>query len=427
MINIKGWREGIILLFCVPFLLFPTQFPLITAVSLLLVAITWLYPLFRTKKSLLPSTPLNLLLLLWGITFLVGALVTADPLLTLPKTTGLLLGFAVWRYLLRTIHSQQHLYYAFWGFTILGLGLTFIGTFSTNWLFKIPLIATLLQRLSLQILVFPEAPNVGTHTNQLAATILLFWPLLLVLIASRRQFVWPKVVWWSVGATAVFTTLILILTQSRSSWVGALASIGFLLFCWHQFLPASRLKLLMRNASLVALGMLLLLVIFIGPRTIQAWWLEPPDESLVGSFASLNLRQEIWPWALTAIQDFPFTGIGLGAFRQAGLRLYPLNLPLDYDIGHAHNIFLQVALDLGLLGLSSYLGILLVVGWMAWRVAKHDEAKRPLALGLLAGLIALHIQGLADALAPGAKPGVLFWYNISLITILFQTSFSSRN
>ena len=164
---------------------------------------------------------------------------------------------------------------------------------------------------------------------------------------------------------------------------------------------------------------LITLVTIIGPSTIQTWWVAPPADSAIGSLSSLNLRQELWPWAITAVYDFPFTGVGLGAFRQVGLRLYPFNTALGIDFSHAHNIFLQVALDFGVIGLISYVGLLIGLGRMGWHMMRNDPKKRPFVIGLLGGLVALHIYGLADALAPGSKPAILFWYNIGLINALF--------
>ncbi|MFQ5610160.1 MAG: O-antigen ligase family protein [Woeseiaceae bacterium] len=123
---------------------------------------------------------------------------------------------------------------------------------------------------------------------------------------------------------------------------------------------------------------------------------------------------------MVSIGDFPFTGTGLGSFRQVTRRLYPLNVQADYDIAHAHNIFFQVALDIGLPGLIAYLAILIIAGAVGWQVAKQDERLRPLALGLLAGLAALHIYGLTDALALGSKTSITFWVALGLLTAMHQ-------
>jgi putative inorganic carbon (HCO3(-)) transporter len=151
---------------------------------------------------------------------------------------------------------------------------------------------------------------------------------------------------------------------------------------------------------------------------LQVLWEEPPRETAIGTLTSLNFRREVWQWAIAGIKEFPFTGSGLGSFRRVVVRLYPINLPPDYDIAHAHNIFFQVALDVGLPGLIAYLALLMLAGTVAWQVARQDEALRPFALGLLAGLAGLHIYGLTDALAPGAKPGLLFWAALGLLAAM---------
>jgi putative inorganic carbon (HCO3(-)) transporter len=118
---------------------------------------------------------------------------------------------------------------------------------------------------------------------------------------------------------------------------------------------------------------------------------------------------------MTAVEDFPLTGTGLGTFRRVVVERYPLAVPADFDIAHAHNIVLQVALDTGLPGLVAYMSLLAVTGVIGWRVAGRETGLRPFILGLLAALIALHAYGLGDALAPGSKPGAIFWLIMGLI------------
>jgi putative inorganic carbon (HCO3(-)) transporter len=170
----------------------------------------------------------------------------------------------------------------------------------------------------------------------------------------------------------------------------------------------------------VALGVLatLAVVVWIGPTTLWELWLNPPADTALGTLRTLGVRRAIWPWATTAVGDFPFTGVGLGAFRQVVFRLYPLPPWPDYDLGHAHNIFLQTALDTGLPGLVAYLAVLFVAAAVGWRVARRDPGFRAVSLGLLAGLAALHVFGLADALVLGAKPAVVFWFALGLLAAM---------
>jgi putative inorganic carbon (HCO3(-)) transporter len=166
----------------------------------------------------------------------------------------------------------------------------------------------------------------------------------------------------------------------------------------------------------------------IGPERLQQLWSDPAQETVVGRLNSIGFRQEVWQWAIEAIGDFPFTGTGLGTFRRVVQRFYPLDVPITYDISHAHNIFEQVALDVGLPGLVAYIAILLVAGVIGWQVARRDERLRPLAIGLTTGLITLHIYGLTDALALGSKTNLLFWLILGNLAAMKRVSeITSRN
>ena len=136
--------------------------------------------------------------------------------------------------------------------------------------------------------------------------------------------------------------------------------------------------------------------------------------------------------------------MGMNAFRKVVLVLYPLfTISSEFDIAHAHNEFLQAALDLGIPGLVAFISLYIVAFWMladGWRVTRHlqqNTAKSPkgdycevpeegslivtrsLILGLGGGLLAHLLYGLTDAVALGAKPGVLFWMLLGLIAGLY--------
>ena len=97
-----------LLLLATPFLLFPTVFPVGTGLALLSVGVIWLGVGCSTGRFL-PATPFNLALFFWLLAVLVGALVSADPELTLPKLTSLLLGMTVWRTLVVRVQTKSHL------------------------------------------------------------------------------------------------------------------------------------------------------------------------------------------------------------------------------------------------------------------------------------------------------------------------------
>ena len=115
--------EGLALLVATPFLLFPTPLPLLTSLVLLFLALAWFWQ-WRETGQPFPHTPLNTILLVWGVMLIPATLVSADMDLTLPKLTGLILGLAAWRFMALSIHDDRGLR---WGMVVLGVvGLMFV-------------------------------------------------------------------------------------------------------------------------------------------------------------------------------------------------------------------------------------------------------------------------------------------------------------
>jgi putative inorganic carbon (HCO3(-)) transporter len=139
-------------------------------------------------------------------------------------------------------------------------------------------------------------------------------------------------------------------------------------------------------------------------------------------------RQEVWSRAMFMIQDFPYTGIGLGTFGKVVPVMYPLFLAgPDADVPHAHNLFLQVAVDLGLPGLVAFTALFggaLIAAWKAYRAygARREAGPRSLALGLLVSLLIMGIHGLTDAVTWGTKPAVIPWCIMGLTMALYRVS-----
>jgi len=129
--------------------------------------------------------------------------------------------------------------------------------------------------------------------------------------------------------------------------------------------------------------------------------------------------------------------MGMNTFREVIHELYPLfTISSDFDLGHAHNEFLQTGLDLGFPGLIAFISIYIVAFWMlfkTWKLTTPDEASdfpisflsdpkliKTMVLGLSGGLFAHMVFGMTDAISLGAKPGIFFWMLLGLITGLYH-------
>ncbi len=214
-------------------------------------------------------------------------------------------------------------------------------------------------------------------------------------------------------------------------------SMGILLFAWNELRLAHRLLLAVATSivflilgltqsrgAILALGVILLLLIAL--RWRWGWATIPLALAAVAatvaylgidrvltlvasgvSLEGLQGRLEVWSRALYIIQDFPLTGIGMGMFGTVADNLYPFFLNAPGSVPHAHNLFLQVAVDLGIPGLIVWLSILVMVIVMCLQLFSYgrrrsDHWTMGLAAGLLASQAGLIVHGLLDSATWGA-------------------------
>ncbi len=178
--------EGLVLLAVAPWLLFPSQFPLLTLAALIVLALIWLWP-WLSRKNPLPFTPFNGSILLFEIAILIGIIVTADPNATLSKATGIILGLTAWRFIVLMVRDKSTLSAATGLFLLIGLGFIVFGILGANWMLKAPFLKPIVNLIPSRIIAPPEAPSVGVHANQLAGVLLFYFPVILSLAIGWRS------------------------------------------------------------------------------------------------------------------------------------------------------------------------------------------------------------------------------------------------
>ena len=139
------------------------------------------------------------------------------------------------------------------------------------------------------------------------------------------------------------------------------------------------------------------------------------DYMLGTAFGSYESRLEIWGRATYILQDFSFTGIGMGLFGNLVDLIYPLFLVGSGKVVHAHNLFLQIGVDLGLPGLIAWFsiyGAVLAITLNITRVGKQtdDHWLAGLGYGLLGSQLVLGLHGLLDSVTWGVvRSAPLVW------------------
>jgi O-antigen ligase len=108
-------------------------------------------------------------------------------------------------------------------------------------------------------------------------------------------------------------------------------------------------------------------------------------------------RLAFWQSAQAMAAAHPWLGVGLGNFAYA----YPAYALLNWPqaIGHAHNIYLNMLAETGVLGLAAYLALWLGIVWLTLAALRQTEGwQRGLVLGLLGAWVGLAAHQVVDYL-----------------------------
>jgi len=104
-----------------------------------------------------------------------------------------------------------------------------------------------------------------------------------------------------------------------------------------------------------------------------------------------------WQAALEMFRHDLWTGVGLGCYEPAYADFALINWPIA--LGHAHNVYLNVAAETGLIGLIAYLLLWGAVFWQTWRATRRARGLlRGVAIGLLGAWTHLSVHHLLDNL-----------------------------
>lgn len=180
----------------------------------------------------------------------------------------------------------------------------------------------------------------------------------------------------------------LFLTKSYGGFLGLV--LGAVIFIWLSLSSQVKLR---RKIFLIFLGMLV-----VGGLIVAE---QPKFQKLLSSDprSSLTTRQEIWQTSLILIKERPISGWGLGNF-QASYRSHTKYItltPLEWSVVKAHNLFLNLWIEVGLLGLLTFLYF---IGCYLWHLIPDLKSSVPgrrlWASALVAIIVATLAHGLVD-------------------------------
>ncbi len=230
-----------------------------------------------------------------------------------------------------------------------------------------------------------------------------------VLLRAKEALKTSAKVWVFFVLAANLTCLIV--TFSRGAWVAMIGVVGVLLFVRPKlFFP------------LVGLG--LALFFLFAPAGVKGRLYSIFD------FKEANVAERflIWKSAFKMIEDDPWTGVGLGTFYQQYLSKYKMeNVQLKWAGEHAHNLFLHVFAEIGILGLLVL--IFFFASFLVKGVRNYTQQTDPFLKGAILGAnlacVAFILYSLVDSTFNGNfSHHSMFHVNLCFIIVLSLMVFS---
>jgi len=129
-------------------------------------------------------------------------------------------------------------------------------------------------------------------------------------------------------------------------------------------------------------------------------------------------RSRIWQANLDMIKERPLLGWGYGNYKKFRDPYYQ-RYPEADTTAHAHNNFLQIWVDGGLLGVGAFVYLFWVIlrkGWQAYRLLPAEaEPLRSIALGSVLSVVGFLLSGLTQYNFGDAEVAILLWATVGVV------------
>jgi putative inorganic carbon (hco3(-)) transporter len=221
--------------------------------------------------------------------------------------------------------------------------------------------------------------RVWRRVNLSALTGLLFYGACTALVTAGVFLSWSRGAWLAFG----LSVLVMVIALPRKFWQGAalvavVAGLGAVLWLSGR-LPASIVERI-NSATQETFAF----------NDVRGVHITPENYALVERFAH-------WQAALNMATAHPWLGVGFGNYEIA----YPAHSLMNWELalGHAHNYYLNVLAETGMIGLAAYLVLWVGIVMLTWRSRRHpDPFARLIAVGLLGTWTYLGVHSLTDNL-----------------------------
>lgn len=133
--------------------------------------------------------------------------------------------------------------------------------------------------------------------------------------------------------------------------------------------------------------------------------------------SSNNFRINVWMAAIKMIQKYPISGIGPG--HNSFNKIYPFFQTPKFSALSAYSVFLEVTVEMGIIGLTAFLWLLAVTFTNGWKQIQRFQTNKQSdglwVIAAIASLVALLGHGLVDTVWYRPEINTLWWLMVALV------------
>lgn len=194
----------------------------------------------------------------------------------------------------------------------------------------------------------------------------------------------------------LYTTLMI--CQSRGIWISISLTVISAIYIIIQFKFYEIFKRNKKRLCLLLITFLVITIIYSTDNPLNKSAITVPQRAL-STFdeqdPSINTRFLIWKTTLEMIKDRPIFGSGIGAFKMNYLNYQaeflknnPYYIKYSGKAGEAHNEYLQVWAEIGIIGLGIFIGIILMFYSLIINYLKKNDndKEKIIVFGLVLGV-----------------------------------------
>ena len=242
------------------------------------------------------------------------------------------------------------------------------------------------------------------HPMTLGGWLCIFLPLLLIEFFERKLL---GQYYWLAGLAFCICSAGLVFNATRGAWL-AVAIVSAVLLIYYMFKSKRNLAVSIIFVALIST------VLVNNPKFMHR--LDTIDD--FDKYQSNTERILIWQSAWNMFKDHPILGVGLGQYTENYQQKYISPQAKDPKLGHAHNNFMQMLAENGILGFA---GFVIMFGYIIFKnLITWVKGRNVYALMIVSATVCLLLQGFTEYNVGNSAVIKMYWLVLGLLVVLSE-------